>query len=161
MRDENIWSVLVSTEGLVCMKSFAIWIELYPPHSHMPLPNRHKGRRNRLTGTLWSSINANTKSWTWDKIIPMHLYRELTGWVCRKGLCGPGGQGTWVSGVPLQQWKRTVHWLHLYVCTRQVKGRDYFFLFGTCETASGVLVPSLGFSSASHWQTEAIPVDGC
>lgn len=63
------------------MKSFAIWMELYPPHCHKSLPHRHTGRRNGMTGTLWSSINANAKSWTWYKISPCAGTGDwLAGW---------------------------------------------------------------------------------
>jgi len=78
--DENIWpsstSALVSTKHLVYMKSFAVWMELYPPHSHRPLPHQHTSRKNGLMGTSRSSINATTKSWTWYKITLMPLGSE-------------------------------------------------------------------------------------
>lgn len=70
------------SQDLDSMKSFAIWMELYPPHWHKSLPHRHTGRRNGMTGTLWSPINANAKSWTWYKISPCAGTGDwLAGWV--------------------------------------------------------------------------------
>lgn len=68
------------SQDLDSIKSFAIWMELYSLHSHMSLPHRHISRRNGMTGTLWSSINANAKSQTWYKI----------------SLCA--GTGDWLAG---------------------------------------------------------------